>query len=90
MKTVNTPFAGALAIRTRPSVEISERIYRNMHHISGLHRYRLGHLWSPKLPNQPDSIGNKEADVESGHVVIRARSNKPIKPLWHKGLGTEN
>ena len=27
MKTVNIPFAGALAIWTRPSVEIFERIY---------------------------------------------------------------
>ena len=29
-----------------------------------------------------------EANVQSGHVVTRAKSDKPKETLWHKGLGS--
>ena len=31
---------------------------------------------------------NMEAGVQSGHVVIRAKSHKPKETLWHNDLGS--
>ena len=86
MKTVNIPFSKAMAIWTRPSVKIFERIYKNFDLSKFLDFIAIDWVARGNLSLNFDR--NMVAGVQSGHIVICARLYKPIMTLWHKNLGS--